>query len=176
MKKNIIWLIILILLVSAVVYYKQFYPMSQWQLRNSVSSASAMPAEHYLNATDKNCGIWYRSDQTDRPLEAKNNDDVKNCFSQKYNSCESGKILIIDDKSVNDQEIIYSLIRIIKPNDQGECIIQNYYQEESADTEQVDPFYYLNTCTVLEENFVSSCEPQYIKDRREIVEPTEPVE
>ncbi|MBT4722998.1 hypothetical protein HOB30_04510 [Candidatus Falkowbacteria bacterium] len=167
MKKNIIWLIILLLLIGGVVYYKQYYPLSQWQLNNSFSSASVQPTERYFNATDIDCGIWYEKGERESLVSGKDNEMVKSCFQKKFTGCVSGKILLIDDKSEIDDTITYSLVRIIKGNDRDACIIQNEYQQENTTDTESQPIYFVNTCTSLAEDLVSSCEPQYIKEKKE---------
>ena len=77
-------------------------------------------------------------------------------------------ILLVSDESATDQKrIIYSYIKMIRGNDQGECIIQNFYEEHSLVEKFVDmPLTYVNTCTVLSDSIYNSCEPLFIQQDR----------
>ena len=170
MLKKIIWLALIVLLIGFGYYIKQVYPGSQFQLNNSLKHVIATPIEHYFNTTEKNCGVWYESYEGETLVNAgKNNENVKECFQEAFDKCLFRNILLVNDRGLtDDKSITYSLIRVVKANDQNECIIQNYYEEynvEIASDEQV-PLNYINTCTVLDENIMESCKPAYIDELR----------
>lgn len=170
MLKKIIWLALIVLLIGFGFFIKKIYPGSQWQLENSLKHVTGTPIEHYFNTTEKNCGVWYESYDGENLADAgKTNEEVKRCFEEAFDKCLFRNILMVDDRGKTDaKSITYSLIRIVKPNDQNECIIQNYFEEynvEIASDEQV-PLNYINTCTVLDDDIKSSCEPMYIDELR----------
>jgi len=168
MYKKIIWLIILILIIGGAIYYKLSYPLSQSQLNSSFKHVLALPIGHFYNATEKTCGIWYESKQGEQVEYGRSNKKVLNCFMKAFENCETKNILFVNDSSQSeDKKIIYSLIRIMRPNDQNDCIIQNYFQEQILDIDKNEqPISYINTCTELSENAIYSCEPKYIIDAR----------
>lgn len=171
MLKKIIWLVLIIVLIGFGLYLKQVYPGSQLQLSNSLKHVSATPIEHYFNATEKNCGIWYESTDAEGVVDAgKKNDDVKACFQDAFDKCLYRNILLVDDNGLTEEgRIRYSLVRVVKPNDQNECIIQNYYEEYDVNKsmEEQIPLNFINTCTVLEdEEVMESCKPAYIDEIR----------
>jgi hypothetical protein len=167
MRNKIIWILIIILLIGFGVVYKNYYPNSQLQLKMTLRHAIATPVEHFNNATEKSCGIWFeRSDEMEIMTSGRANEQVKKCFTEAFSSCFNRNILLVQDNGLtDDHDITYSLIRIIKSNDQNECIIQNYYEQYdvSAAPEAI-PLNFVNTCTSLEGDFMSSCEPLYIKE------------
>jgi len=166
MTKKIIWLIVFILIISTAVYFKLSYPLSQMQLNKSFKSVLALPIEHYYNATENSCGIWYESKQGEQIESGRSNEKVMDCFMQAFEKCEAMNVLLVKDNSQSQENmIIYSLIRIMRPNDRNECIMQNYFQEQSMDNE-IKPLSFINTCTELSEEIFDSCEPKYITDER----------
>lgn len=166
--KNLIWLAAIVFVVFIVIYIKLYYPMSQMQLKSSFRHAIATPVEHYYNANELSCGIWYESDSSGKITVGRSNDRVKKCFEQAFKNCDRHNILLVRVNEADANQIVYSLIRIIKPNDQNQCIIQNYYEEDSLDVGQEDnqPLGYINTCTVLSGDYFNSCEPFYMADLR----------
>ena len=173
MLKKIIWLILVVLLIGFGVFMKKVYPGSQWQLENSLKHVSGTPIEHYFNTTEKNCGVWYESYEGETLVDSgKTNAAVKQCFQEAFDQCLFRNILIVNDRGLTDEKsIVYSLIRIVKANDQNECIIQNYFEEynvEVASDEQI-PLNFINTCTVLSDDFQSSCQPLYIDELKKMM-------
>jgi len=168
MMNKIIWLAVIVGIALAAVYIKFGYNGSQFQLRNSFRYVEAFPVEHFQNATEKSCGIWYESGTGDGLVVGKENAAVKECFAEAFKECTVKNVLLVKDQSESAaKNITYSLIRILRKNDLHECIIQNYYEEvDLADPEAV-PLSYINTCTVLAEEIDRSCEPFFIKEARQ---------
>lgn len=167
MYKKIFALIILILLVAGVIAYKYYYPLSQWQLKNSFMHMQNMPSEAYDNANEVTCGIWYESYQSDdQVIKGRSNDSVLHCFQEAFEKCKSTSIYFVQDKSVTEQSITYSLVKILRSNDANECIIQNFYEKQELEVQQDEemlPLAYINTCTKLSDPIFDSCQPLYIK-------------
>lgn len=174
MTKKITWLILIIVLIGLGIYLKSYYPGSQFQLKTSLKSVSATPIEHFFNATEKSCGIWYESyDQENLTNSGQKNDAVKNCFQSAFEKCEFRNILMVKDEGLTQKGTIsYSLIRVVKANDQNECIIQTYFEEYDVNQSMEDqiPLNYINTCTVLDDNLIESCRPAYIDELRKSLE------
>lgn len=171
MQKKIIGIIVVLAVIAAGLYLRYYYPGSQFQLKNSLRRVVATPIEHFFNATEKSCGIWYERDvQSNGLVAGKGNDKVKSCFNEAFKKCQVKNILQVKDMTMGEsQSIIYSLIRILRGNDAGECIVQNYYEEYSMNgaVENQIPINYINTCTVLADKIYNSCEPLYVKQQRE---------
>lgn len=166
--KNILWLAAIIVIIFSVIYIKFYYPLSQLQLRSNFRHAIATPIEHFYNANESRCGIWYESNQTNNVTKGRRNASVKKCFEEAFKKCDHQNILLVRANQNNDNKIIYSLIRVIKPNDQNQCIIQNYYEEDELEVREqnAQPIGYINTCTMLASDFFSSCEPVYFADMK----------
>jgi hypothetical protein len=166
MTKKIIGIIIILAVIALAIYIKVWYPGSQLQLRNTFRYVEAFPVEHFQNATEKTCGIWYTGSTA---KDGADNLSIKDCFTQAFGECASKNILIVKDASETaEQSVIYSLLRILRKNDLNECIIQNYYEEMSVGgDENAAPLSYINTCTILAEDLSRSCEPLFIKELRE---------
>ncbi|MFH1762452.1 MAG: hypothetical protein ABIA63_15240 [bacterium] len=139
-------------------------------MKRSFRYVSAMPVEHFYNTTEKRCGIWYERYSNGNLVEsAKKNNKIKECFQKAFQSCDAKNILLVKESSDSiEKNITYTLIRTIKANDAGECIIQTYQDEYFMDPVLQDelPISYINTCTVLNNDFISSCEPLYAKERK----------
>jgi len=131
---------------------------------------TSAPIEQYLNSTDKKCGIWYESQNPNAKFkEGKDNQEVTDCFKEAFDKCLNKSILVVKDNySTTENNIIYSVLRVIKANDQNECIIQNNYEEYtfSKALEGQIPLNFVNTCVSLSEKPETSCEPAYINDLR----------
>jgi len=170
MFKKIIIIVAAIIILLMIGLVKFWYPDSQMQLRRAFQYVSAMPIEHFYNTTEKRCGIWYERYSGDTLVEsAKKNNKIKDCFQKAFQSCEPKNILLVKESSeATEKNIIYTLIRTIKANDAGECIIQTYQDEYFTNPVLQDelPISYINTCTVLNNDFISSCEPLYAKERK----------
>ena len=168
MFSKIVWTIIIVAMVLGGLYMKFIYPGSQLQLEKSFRFVEAMPIEHYFNGPEKSCGIWYERLGQDE-YEGRKNDKVKKCFTRAFAKCEPRNMLQVSDRgATSESRIVYSYIKIMRPNDQSECIIQHYFDEQNLSiTEGETPLYFINTCTVLADNFFKSCEPLYIKDQRQ---------
>lgn len=169
MFKKIIWLIVILALIAFGVYYKKYYPDSQLQYKLALRHAIAIPVEHFYNADEPSCGIWYQSaNSQDNFRRAKDNEQVKACFQQAFKRCQNKNILLVNDLSqVEEKTITYSLLRILLRNDQDECLLQNYYEQYNVLALDEIPLNFINSCTVLDEDFIGSCEPLYIKEMRE---------
>lgn len=168
MAKKIVWILIVVGVLAVAAYVKFGYAGSQFQLRNAFRFVEAFPIEHWQNATEKSCGIWYESGVGDKIAAGKKNEAVVNCFKNAFKECDTRNILLIKDQSENAaQTISYALIRILRKNDLNECIIQNYYEEANMVKENEMPLSYINTCTVLADNLMQSCEPLFIKEARQ---------
>jgi len=171
MLKRIIWLIILLLIISVIGYIKFYLPNSQWQLREVFKKVDNLPINIYFSANEKNCGVWYEQSNGEIVEKSgRSNKGTKACFEKYYNSCQPAKILLVSDANIGSTHTtVYSLIRVIRKNDQNECLIQNYFEKQNFDItqENSNPISYINTCTELADNYFSSCEPQYIKDLTE---------
>ena len=168
MMKKIIWLIIVVGVALVAIYIKFGYDGSQFQLRNSFRYVEAFPVEHFQNATEKSCGLWYESGQGDNLSAGKDNASVKECFKEAFSECSVKNILMVKDQSESDKKsITYSLIRVLRQNDLNECIIQNYYEEVNLANPDATPLSYINTCTVLADEMDRSCEPGFIKEARQ---------
>ncbi|MBU1131903.1 hypothetical protein KKC32_01460 [Patescibacteria group bacterium] len=169
MKKKLIWAILAVLIVGGLVYFKVYYPNSQLQLKNAMKHVDAFAVENYFNSEEKSCGIWYESYTEAETKNGRDNQAVKDCFIKAFSGCSRRSVLIVSDKSQTaESKITYSLIRIINDNDRGECIVQNSYEEQNLNEPKNElPVGYVNTCTALSEDLISSCEPIYIKDARE---------
>ncbi|MBT5337965.1 hypothetical protein HN643_05805 [Candidatus Falkowbacteria bacterium] len=167
MFSKIVWSIIIVAIVLGGLYMKFLYPGSQLQLEKSFRFVEAMPVEHFYNAPEKSCGIWYERLGPDE-YKGSGNDQIKKCFTEAFEKCEQKSILEISDRgATSESSITYSYIKILRQNDQSECIIQHYFDEQKlAITEGERPLYFINTCTVLADDFFESCEPLYIKDQR----------
>lgn len=169
MSKKIIGIILIVIIFAIALYAKYYYPNSQFQLKNSLRSVIATPIEHFYNATETSCGVWYeRKDADNTTVTGKSNSEVLRCFKSAFEKCDVKNILFVKDNGLNDAgSITYAFVRVIRANDDGKCIVQNSLEEYShaAPAEQI-PLNYINTCTVLSEDTYSSCEPQYIKDQR----------
>lgn len=165
---SIMWCVVIAIVALSGVYFKFYYPNSQLQLKMTFKYVSALPIEYYYNATEKSCGIWYEGEHAAGVVTGRKNDAVKNCFRDAFKSCDSRRIFLVQDNSAADsRSIIYSMLRVIRKNDAGECIIQNYFEEQNLEVEEgAPPISYINTCTVLNKDFIFSCEPLYIKEIR----------
>jgi len=170
MYKKIIWLIIILLILALAGYLKFLYPGSQLQLKKEFRYVNAMPVEHFYNAYEKSCGILYKRAIAGGEVKGKSYDDVLKCFQRSFERCESKNIFLVEDETeLSDKKITYSLIKVIKKNDQNECIIQNFFEEQDLLLpEDVQPISFVNTCTVLKSGFDAafSCEPLYIMEER----------
>ncbi|MBI5076841.1 hypothetical protein HZB94_00455 [Candidatus Falkowbacteria bacterium] len=170
MVKKIPWIVAGLLLVGAMLYLKLYYPDSQLQLKRLFKFVEAMPVEHFYNAPEKSCGIWHEREPKDGAVVAgRSNVKVEKCFQKAFASCVVKNIFLVKDASETDKNLFsYSLIRILKRNDQNECIIQNYHEEQKVNLgEEMIPLNYINTCTVLKDGLWNSCEPLYVKSWRE---------
>ena len=168
MIKKIIWLAIIVGVALMAIYIKFGYNGSQFQLRNSFRYVEAFPIEHFQNATEKSCGIWYESGAGDGLTAGKENAAVKECFKDAFAECGVKNILLVKDQSESvEKKISYSLIRILRKNDLNECLIQNYYEEVNLANPDATPLSYINTCTVLADEMDRSCEPGFIKEARQ---------
>jgi len=170
MLKKIIWLVVAVIIILLAGYFKVYYPGSQLQLKRSFKYVSVIPVEHFYNATENSCGIWYEQNSGDIVNSGRTNDKAKECFKDAFDYCECKNILLVKDSGeTSEKTVYYSLLRIIKQNDAQECIIQNYQEEHDlADSGQnVIPLNYINTCTVLADDFFGSCEPLYVKEMRD---------
>lgn len=170
MGKKIAGIIAMVIVIAAAVYFKFGYINSQWQLKHIFRSVAATPVTQFYSATEPSCGIWYQHDEEDLSRLGKANAEVKDCFRKAFVRCSSHNILMVryDGNSASGR-IAYSLIRILRSNDQGKCLIQNYVEEyplDVKDGETRKPLGYINTCTTLAEDFASSCEPLYITEQR----------
>jgi|GEM_PF-1509762 hypothetical protein len=170
MAKKIIWIVIVIVITLVVVYSKWLYPGSQLQLKQTFKYVHSTPIEHFYNATEKSCGIWYESISNDSTYAGKKNNDVKDCFHKAFNRCDKKNVLIVKDEGeTSEAKITYSLIRILMQNDQDDCIIQAYHEEHNlTDIDKKLPISYVNTCTVLQNDLIHSCEPLFVKETRKI--------
>lgn len=173
MKKSNInkfaWGGVIIVVILLGVYFRFYYPNSQLQLNMTFKYVDALPIQYYYNATEKSCGIWYDGERETETVTGRANNNVKNCFRKAFKNCNSKNILLVKDNSTGvNRQIIFSMLRIIRKNDADECIIQNYFEEQNLDAveEDVQPISYINTCTVLRDDFIFSCEPLYIKEMR----------
>ncbi|MEK7159210.1 MAG: hypothetical protein AAB766_01780 [Patescibacteria group bacterium] len=170
MYKKIIWALVILLILLISGYLKFVYPGSQAQLKKEFRFVNAMPIEHYYNAYEKSCGIVYERVIDGNVVQGKTNDSARECFQKSFERCESKNVFFVKDESeLSDKKITYSLIKIIKKNDQNECLIQNYYEEQNLSLpEDVPPISFVNTCTVLKEGDKAaySCEPLYIMEER----------
>lgn len=129
-----------------------------------------MPVEHFYNSMEKSCGVWYERDLNDGEIiVGRKNEKVSKCFEKAFADCTVKKVFLVSDASEMEQKLFsYSLIRILKRNDQNECLIQNYHEEQKVSLgEEMIPLNYINTCTVLKDGLWNSCEPLYVKDWRE---------
>ncbi|OGF34283.1 hypothetical protein A2482_00625 [Candidatus Falkowbacteria bacterium RIFOXYC2_FULL_48_21] len=168
MMKKIIWLIIVVGVALVAIYIKFGYNGSQFQLRNSFRYVEAFPVEHFQNATEKSCGIWYESGSGDALTVGKENHAVKECFKEAFAGCSVKNVLLVKDQSESvEKKITYSLIRILRKNDLSECLIQNYYEEVNLASPDAAPLSYINTCTVLADEIDRSCEPFFVKEARQ---------
>ncbi len=178
--KKAIWLAVLVVIVAVLAFFKFVYPNSQMQLKRSFRYAVAMPVEHFYNAQEKTCGIWYESQDKNGELVAgKSNSKVKKCFKESFDNCQRRNILLVDDLAqTKEKTVSYSLVRVLRSNDKGECIVQNYHEEQFLGEEEVDlePVNYVNTCTVLSDDLISTCEPLFVtqnkEKNKEILNPT----
>ncbi|MFA6536836.1 MAG: hypothetical protein WCT18_00370 [Patescibacteria group bacterium] len=169
--KKIVWLLIALLLVGGVVYYKVYYPDSNWQLKNSLKFAEALPANTYFQSNETDCGIWYRRSFDGTEIFGKKNSQVQDCFLSAVEKCLPKKILLVDDESMTEQKIIkYGFIHILNKNDAGDCILQNSYEEQKIGEEQKVPISYINTCTKVNTALLKTCEPIFLEDLRKINE------
>jgi hypothetical protein len=170
MYKKIIWLVIILLILALAGYLKFLYPGSQLQLKKEFRYVNAMPVEHFYNAYEKSCGILYKRAIAGGEVKGKSYDDVLKCFQRSFERCESKNIFLVEDETeLSDKKITYSLIKVIKKNDQNECIIQNFFEEQDLLLpEDAQPISFVNTCTVLKSGFDAafSCEPLYIMEER----------
>jgi hypothetical protein len=171
MKNNILGKIIAILVVVIIIgigaYFKYSFPLSQSQLRADFKSIIATPIEHFYNASENSCGIWYSRSDAEQSITGKANDKVFNCFKKKFEACQTSNILSVIDQSLTEQKsVVYSLIRILRSNDQGECLIQHYYEKQRWDWQnnEIDPIFFINTCTGLSTDLTKSCKPDYIHE------------
>lgn len=168
MKNKLIWIILAVILLGGIGYYKYLYPNSQADLQANLVHEIAMPVDHYLESSDADCGIWYQREEGGKIVSGRSNDSVKSCFAEAFKTCKSKKIVFINDQTQTDQKkIVYSFIKTIRGNDQNECIIQNFFEEQSTQETLVDmPLTFVNTCTVLSDTGYDSCEPLFIKQDR----------
>lgn len=167
MMKKITWLAVIVGVALVAIYIKFGYNGSQFQLRNSFRYVEAFPVEHFQNATEKSCGIWYESGSGDALTVGKENLTVKECFKEAFADCSVKNVLLVKDQSESAaKNITYSLIRILRKNDLNECLIQNYFEEVNLADPEAAPLSYINTCTVLADEMDRSCEPLFIKDAR----------
>jgi len=132
----------------------------------ALKDMAAAPINQYFDALDKKCGIWYESQNPSAKFKlGKDNNEVVKCFSEAFDKCFNRTVLIVKDNySTDKNNIVYSMLRVIKANDQNECIIQNSYEEYSFDKplENQIPVNYLNTCTKLDDQLERSCRPAYL--------------
>lgn len=172
MYKKLILIVVVLAIVALVGYVKLCYQNSQWQLKRDFRFVSAMPIEHFYNAAEKSCGIWYERIAEGGTVEGRANQRVMKCFENAFNNCEPKNILLVKENDLAPKaSLIYSLIRVIKQNDQNECIIQNYNEEHALDLgQEKQPLSFINTCTVLSDKYYNSCEPLYIKDTKQKLE------
>ena len=170
MSKKLTGIILVIVLLAILGYVKLIYPSSQMQIKQAMKDMSSAPIEQYLNSTDKKCGIWYESQNPSAKFKAgKDNAEVTACFADAFEKCLNRSILIVKDNySAAENNITYSVLRVIKANDQNDCIIQNNYEEYtfSKPLEGQIPFNFVNTCTILNDKPEKSCEPAYISEIR----------
>jgi len=170
MSKKLAGIIFVIVLLAILGYVKLIYPSSQMQIKQALKDMSSAPIEQYLNSTDKKCGIWYESQNPSAKFKAgKDNSEVTVCFTDAFTKCLNRSILIVKDNfSASENNITYSVLRVIKANDQNDCIIQNNYEEYtfSKPLEGQVPLNFVNTCTVLNDKPEKSCEPAYVNDIR----------
>ena len=172
MKKKVIIAALTGLLILLGLYLKFYYPGSQFQLKQLFKFVEAMPAEHFYNSPEKSCGVWYeRSARNGESAYGNKNGKVESCFKKAFKNCVSKNVFLVKDASEPDEQILsYSLIRILKKNDQDECIIQNFHEEQRiSPSQEAVPLSYVNTCTILKDDLWNSCEPLYVRDwRKEI--------
>lgn len=165
------WLVLLILFVAGIVYCKVYYPNSNHQLRGALKFVEAAPIVGYFQTEEKSCGIWYRRKTEQSEILGRSNDKVKDCFIQAATDCQKKNILLVDDESMEDSGVIkYALIRIVNKNDAGKCLFQTSYEEQKNGQEEKMPISYINTCTEIKENLMTSCEPTFLDDLRKINE------
>ena len=166
MYKKLTIVIVILLIIAGAVYFRYYYPNSQWQLKNTFRKVAAMPIDYYFNTTEKSCGIWYESVTANGNVIGRSNDSVKKCFEEAFANCESKSVLLVKDQSIlAGKDVVYSLVRIIRKNDSNACIIQNSYEDQFLQ-EGKNPIAYVNTCTTLSVDLLNSCEPGYIQDLR----------
>lgn len=170
MSKKLAGIILLIVLLVLLGYVKLIYPSSQMQIKFALKDMVSAPIEQYLNSTDKKCGIWYESQNPSAKFKTgKDNAEVTACFAEAFEKCLNKSILIVKDNySASENDITYSVLRVIKANDQNDCIIQNNYEEYtfSKPLDGQVPLNFVNTCTTLNDKPEKSCEPAYINDVR----------
>jgi len=168
MKNKFIWIILAVFLMAGGAYYKFYFPNSQVALKESLMHTVAAPIDHFMSAGESSCGIWYERLENGNLTNGRSNNSVKKCFQKAFKECNNKNILLVADESATEEKrIIYSYIKMIRGNDQNECIIQNFYEEHSLVAPLVDfPLTYVNTCTVLSDAIYDSCEPLFIKQDR----------
>ncbi len=166
MSKKLIGIMVVVILLCVLGYVKIIYPSSQTQIKMAIKDMAATPINQYFDTVDKKCGIWYESKNPSAKFTSgKDNGEVMNCFTEAFDKCLNKTVLIVKDNySANENNIIYAMLRIIKANDQNDCIVQNSYEEYSFSQplENQIPINYLNTCTKLDETLEKSCRPAYL--------------
>ncbi|MFH0988053.1 MAG: hypothetical protein V1763_01640 [Parcubacteria group bacterium] len=168
LRKNYPWLIVAAVIVLATALFVIMYPGSQWQLRRQFRAVSAMPIEHFVNGNERSCGIWYSRTDSGKVANGRSNGSVMECFQKAFDSCSKRIILLVNEQIAPHKLVTYSLVKTILENDQGKCLIQNFYEEQTLDSTKANqvPIGYVNTCTTLEPGVLNSCMPYYIHEMR----------
>jgi len=168
MWKKIALISALLIIVILSISIKVYYPNSQWELKNSLNTDISQAANQYQLATEKSCGIWSETKlPQDQTLIGKKNQEVWDCFKNAFEQCLHRNIFIAREQGTGENKnLIYSLIRVVKANDQNDCLIQNAYEQFNLNQplEEQIPINFINTCTSLADNFSDSCMPEYLND------------
>jgi hypothetical protein len=167
--KNIITIVLVALIaIGGITYFKYYHPQSQLQLKLAFQRVIAIPIEKYYNSNVSSCGIWYSHHADGNDVMGRSNSTVLRCMEKAHSRCIPKKILIVDDFSSTEQSsIIYSNLEILRGNDAGDCLMQNSYEQQYLTTGvEIEPMFFINTCTTLDENMQRSCEPKYITDKK----------
>ncbi len=168
MYKKLIWVFVFVVLAMVALYFRVIYPDSQHQLEAAFRPVKAIPVENYYKIKENNCGLWYESYNDNFVKSGKENENVMACFRRALRTCQPYSILIIKDKTqIEEQKIVYSLIRVLQENHLGECLIQNYYEEHQVEmlSGEDGDVSYVNTCKELDDMPEKSCRPSYLKEK-----------
>ena len=86
--KNIITIVLVALIaIGGITYFKYYHPQSQLQLKLAFQRVIAIPIEKYYNSNVSSCGIWYSHHADGNDVMGRSNSTVLRCMEKAHGRC-----------------------------------------------------------------------------------------